>query len=163
MIKAYLAKNMPESELVRRAVLDYIGGERELVFGLRPTGKPYIVGGPFYSFSDSHGYSLCVVSDYEVGGDIELRRSAHPYMGVARRFFAPDEATVASEDNFFEIYTAKEAYVKFTEMGIFSGMERFSTLSGRVGSVNIIHFSDGDCICAAASEHESEVQVKWIF
>lgn len=162
MIKAYLAKNMSEAELVPRAVLDYLDCERELIFGRRPTGKPYIVGGPFYSFSDSHGYSLCVVSDHEIGGDIELRRSAEPYMDVAQRFFAPDEAAIASEDNFFDIYTAKEAYVKFTEMGIFSGMEKFSTLSGRVGSVNIIHFSDGDCICAAASEHESEVEIKWI-
>lgn len=159
MIRAYLAKGLSENELVSLALKDYGGGEYRLL--RRPTGKPYAVGGPCYSYSDSCGFGLCVVSDYEVGGDIELKRDASRYMGVARRFFAPDEAAAATEDNFFEIYTAKEAYVKFTEMGIFSGMERFSTLSGRVGGVNIIHFSDGDCVCAAASEHESEVEVRW--
>lgn len=160
MIRAYLAKGMNEEELVKRALRDYSGRE-DFVFHRRPSGKPYVEGGPYYSYSDSCGYALCVVSDHEIGGDIELRRDASRYMSVAKRFFAPDEAAIATEENFFEIYTAKEAYVKFTEMGIFSGMEHFSTLSGRVGTVNIIHFSDGDCICAAASEHESEVEITW--
>lgn len=163
MIKAYLAKGMDEKELVSRALRDYTGCDKEFVFKRRSTGKPYAEGGPCYSFSDSCGFSLCVVNDWEIGGDIEMRRSALRYMGVARRFFAPDEAEITTEENFFEIYTAKEAYVKYTELGIFSGMEKFSTLSGKVGEVNIIHFSDGDCICAAASAHEKEVEIKWIF
>ncbi len=161
MIKAYLAKGMDKRAFVEKALFDYCG-KSGFVFARRPTGKPYAVDGPCFSFSDSRGYMLCAVSDYEIGADLEMKRVAAGYMGVVKRFFAPDEAAAATEDNFFDIYTAKEAYVKFAEMGIFSGMERFSTLGGRVGSVNIIHFSDGCCVCAAASERESEVEIKWL-
>lgn len=160
---AYLGKNISSERFIQLALRDYTGAERDLEIKVRPTGKPYIEGGPCFSYSDSCGCSLCVVSDYEVGADIEVRRHAEKYMGVARRFFAPDELAAATTENFFEIYTAKEAYVKFTEMGIFSGMEHFSTMSGKVGEINIIKFSDGDCICAAASEKEREVEIKWIY
>ena len=159
---AYLTKNTDADQFIQAALRDYTGTDQDFVIKMRPTGKPYIEGGPCFSFSDSHGYFLCVVSDHEVGADIEFRRSAEKYMDVARRFFAPDERDAATADNFFEIYTAKGAYVKFTEMGIFSGMEHFSTMSGRVGNVYITRFSDGDCICAAASEKEREVEIKWI-
>ena len=81
----------------------------------------------------------------------------------ARRFFAPDEAAAATEENFFKLFTAKEAYVKYTEMGIFSGMEFFSAMNGQVGDVNIIKFTDGNCICAAASKTERDVNIKWIY
>ena len=159
---AYLAKDMDANQFIQLALKDYTGAAHDFEIKRRSTGKPYIEGGPCFSYSDSKGYSLCVVSDYEVGADMEVKRSAEKYMNVTKRFFAPDEAAAAPADNFFEIYTAKEAYVKYTEMGIFSGMEYFSTMSGKVGEVNIIKFSDGDCICAAASEKEREVEIKWI-
>ncbi len=163
MIKAYLAEGMDKEEFVQRALCDYTGRNEAFEIRRKRTGKPYAVNGPCYSFSDSCGFLLCVVSEREIGGDIERRRSAAKYMRIAKRFFAPDEAAAATEENFFEIYTAKEAYVKYTEMGIFSDMERFSVQSGRVGNVNIIRFSDGDCICAAASSYEKEVEIKWIY
>ena len=160
---AYLGKTCDHDVFVQMALRDYTGQQREFEIRLRPTGKPYAVDGPCFSFSDSRGFVLCAVSDGEVGADLELRRDAGKYMAVAERFFAPDEKAAVTSRNFFELYTAKEAYVKFTEMGIFSGMEKFAALSGRVGNVNIIKFSDGDCICAAASETERNVKVKWIY
>ena len=160
---AYLGKTCDRGVFIRMAVRDYTGEQRVFEIKTRPTGKPYAVDGPCFSFADSGGYVLCAVSGGEVGADLELRRDAKKYMGVAKRFFAPDEAAAVTEDNFFELYTAKEAYVKFTEMGIFSGMERFSALGGKVGGVNIIKFSEGGLICAAASETETEVKTKWIY
>ncbi len=161
-MKAYLGKNIDGERFIRLALKDYTGRD-SFVFKKRPTGKPYVENGPCFSYSDSFDCRLCVVSEGEVGADIEKRRDPSKYMGIVKRFFAPDEARAADESNFFELYTAKEAYVKFTQMGIFSGMERFSVLSGKVGKVNIIKFSSGDCICAAASETEKEVEIKWIY
>lgn len=162
-MNAYLGRTPDAGVFVQLALRDFTGEQREYEIKRRPTGKPFAVDGPCFSFSDSRGYVLCVVSDNEVGADLELRRDAKKYMDVARRFFSPEEFAATDENNFFELYTAKEAYVKFTEMGIFSGMEKFSVLSGRVGTVNITKFSDGNLICAAASEKEREVKIKWIY
>lgn len=162
MIKAYLAKNMPRGELILRAVQAFTGSEKPLQIKRWPSGKPYIEGGPCFSYSDSGGFGLCAVSEAEIGADIEILRPAARYLAVARRFFAPDEAAAATEENFFRLYTAKEAYVKFTGKGIFSGMQSFSALGGRVGRVNIIHFYAGGCVCAAASETETEAEVIWL-
>lgn len=163
MIKAYLSCNCPSGEFIKRSLWEYVGEKREFIFKRHKTGKPYAQNGPFFSFSDSCGYMLCAVSDYDLGADLELRRDSQKYMKIAKRFFAPDEAAAATPESFFELYTAKEAYVKYTQMGIFSGLEKFSALSGRVGSVNIIKFSYGECVCAVASEKESEVEAEWIY
>ena len=160
---AYLSKTDDRAVFIQMALRDFTGQQRVFEIKTRPTGKPYAVDGPCFSFADSHGYVLCAVSHGEVGADLEASRAGEKYMGAARRFFAPDELAAADRDNFFEIFTAKEAYVKFTGLGIFSGMELFSTLSGRVGDVNIIKFSEGGLVCAAASETERDVKIKWIY
>ncbi len=160
---AYLGRTADSQVFIQMALRDFTGEQRFFEIKRRPTGKPFALDGPCFSFSDGKGYVLCAVSQHEVGADLELRRDAKKYMCVAERFFSPEEFAAANEENFFELYTAKEAYVKFTEMGIFSGMERFSALSGKVGNVNIVKFSEGDLICAAASETEKDVKVKWIY
>lgn len=159
---AYLSKRLRGQSLAAAAIKDFCG-KTALSFYRRPSGKPYANDAPYFSCSHSHGFSLCVVSNYEIGADIELNRNAEKYMGVARRFFHPEEFSAVTKDNFFEIFTAKEAYVKFTETGVFGGMDSFSVISGKVGDVNIIHFKSGDCICAAASKNEIEVEIKWIY
>ena len=158
-----MGKTEEHDVFIQLALRDFTGEQRVFDIKRRPTGKPYAVDGPCFSFADSCGYVLCAVSRGEIGADLELSRSATKYMPVAKRFFASDEAAAATEENFFELFTAKEAYVKYTEMGIFSGMEFFSAMSGQIGDVNIIKFIDGNCICAAASKTEREVNVKWIY
>ncbi len=166
MIKAYFSDKIFGEELIRRAVTEYTGKPCEAEIKRRPTGKPYIEGGPCFSYSDSCGFGVCAVSRGEIGCDMELKRSCEKYIPVAKRFFHPKELEILAEEGFeekfFEIYTAKEAYVKFTEMGIFSGLEKFSAAEGRVGDVNLIRFFWGNLVCCAASKRERLVETIWI-
>jgi phosphopantetheine--protein transferase-like protein len=94
-----------------------------------------------WSLSHSGIYTAIAFSDSEVGIDIEdmarQREDDERYRAIARRFFAPDEiefvcggAGSSVKRRFFRVWTAKEAFVKYTGEGISRGLATFSTLAG---------------------------------
>jgi phosphopantetheinyl transferase len=112
-------------------------------------GKPYFcepgLERVFFSLSHTRGYAIICFSDGEIGADCENTR-ARAGMGarcerIAKRRFTDDErqwmASGDAEDEtengggrigrFFEIWTAKEAYMKYTGNGFSEGFRSFST------------------------------------
>ncbi len=94
-------------------------------------GKPYFSGREDLFFSLSHSGNLLVVgvSAVVVGVDLQQHRKAN-CSAIARRFFHPDE-TAFLEQNlscFFDVWAAKESYVKYTGEGITSSFSSFSTI-----------------------------------
>ena len=98
------------------------------------SGKPYVgVGGSMYvSISHSHGFCAAAVSDSEVGVDIEYidpNRQLERMRRLAERYFSPDELAWAVADlpeRFYEVWCAKESYVKYTGEGL-SKLRGFSS------------------------------------
>lgn len=105
-----------------------------LSFKTEMNGKPYIEGYPQFHFNISHSgnYTVCAVSEENVGIDIQQTREVK--VNVAKRFFTEKEKAqieaVADtgelskallgkqQEMFFRIWSAKEAYVKLTGKGI---------------------------------------------
>lgn len=95
-------------------------------------GKPYFSDRPDIHMSVSHSgkYFVCAFSTSPVGVDIQehvLRKgenteSAAPRLKkIAARFFHPDEKEYIEKDTFerfYRVWTAKEAFVKYTGKGI---------------------------------------------
>ncbi|MDR0424639.1 MAG: 4'-phosphopantetheinyl transferase superfamily protein, partial [Clostridiales Family XIII bacterium] len=119
----------------------------EIAFG--QYGKPFFAQFPHIKFSVSHSGGLwaCLMCGFEVGLDIEdtrqrAERAGFDWLGIARRFFAQDECGYVEGggrpeealSRFFEIWTKKEAYVKYTGRGIGGGLRGFSVLSGCAGA-----------------------------
>jgi len=104
-----------------------------------PHGKPYFsdpeLEGIFFSRSHSKGHEVLCFSDGEIGIDCENTKARQgieeSYINIARRCFTEDEMeyTGDSLERFFEIWTAKEAYMKYTGRGFAEGFRDFSTLS----------------------------------
>ena len=117
-----------------------------------PWGKPFL-NSPFediyYSFSHSGNFEAVLVADHVVGLDIEdsARREARKtenLIKIAERFFTEEEfkwvrsgakgklLTSGRKPDiqraFFEIWTAKESYVKYTGKGLTHGLHNFSVL-----------------------------------
>jgi len=97
-------------------------------------GKPYFPSIPDLHFSLSHSgdYGACAFYGQPVGLDLQLhtpcRREA-----IARRFFHPDEQTFLERHSFvpfFQIWTAKESYLKYTGDGLSGGLSKFSVVDG---------------------------------
>ena len=95
-------------------------------------GKPYFRNCPDLNFSISHSgvYWVCALYDEPLGIDIQehtrlkgetIEGAVIRFRKMAHRFFHPVEARYVELDayhNFFEIWTAKESYVKYTGQGI---------------------------------------------
>ena len=126
-------QNVPES-LLR-------GETPELFKGAH--GKPYFSGndlkGIFFSLSHTSGHEAVCFSRSEVGLDCE-NTEAKPgiekrYKAIAKRCFTEDEqayvdsGTDGALGRFFEVWTAKEAYMKYTGNGFSEGFRSFSVFN----------------------------------
>ena len=103
-------------------------------------GKPYFaeqeLKDVFFSRSHSHEYEIVCFSDGEIGVDCEdlqaRKDRAADFEKIAKRYFAEDEnkyiepGRPGAEERFFDIWTAKEAYVKYTGRGFAEGFNGFS-------------------------------------
>ena len=104
-------------------------------------GKPYFedpaLGGVYFSKSYSRGHGIVCFSNSEIGADCE-NTEARPGIedrleSIAGRCFTEEEQALLHDGKddpvgrFFEIWTAKEAYMKYTGRGFSEGFRSFST------------------------------------
>ena len=93
-------------------------------------GKPYLYGrdDAFFSLSHSANWVVCAVADSEIGADAQ---TATPYNSkVANRCFTVREQEWLKgnpEERFTPLWTAKEAYIKYTGFGLVLPMSSFET------------------------------------
>ncbi|HKM35633.1 MAG TPA: 4'-phosphopantetheinyl transferase superfamily protein [Lachnospiraceae bacterium] len=83
-----------------------------------PNGKPYLADHSelFFNVSHSGDYAVLVLSNQEVGVDIQKWK---PVSGsFSKRLLHIQESCDFGEENLFSIWTAKEAFVKCTGEGL---------------------------------------------
>lgn len=76
----------------------------------------------FFSVSHSHDYWICVFSHYQVGIDIQYRKSLGNELSIAKRFFSKEEASAVEENGknlFYKLWTKREALGKYLGTGFF--------------------------------------------
>lgn len=96
----------------------------------RQDGKPYLADCPdlHYNLSHSGGLVLCALGDEGVGADVQIWQPDR--IGLAEKICTAEErqALRAAEDPvraFFDLWTAKEAYLKYLGTGIRRRMNSF--------------------------------------
>lgn len=110
----YLKKDLGSAALKRAAIADYFGyAEIEVL----PSGKPIIKKPEGYFISVSHSSDIVavVISDKEVGIDIELKR-VFDTEKVKKGFFCDSEMN----EDFFDVWVKKEAEGKLRGDGVFA-------------------------------------------
>ncbi len=123
---------------VRMAASRYCGRSPE-DFEIRtnPEGKPFFHDCELsFNLSHSGGTVVAAFSTGPVGIDIETPGRQRDYLAIARRFFHPDEVgSLASEDDFLRLWTAKEAMLKLAGSGLAGGLDVARPGDGRVGEL----------------------------
>ena len=99
-----------------------------------PWGKPSFSLRPDLHFSITHSQDwwLCGFSSAPLGLDLQIHRSHAAPAVLARRFFHPwEDAFLSREDyrRFFELWCAKESWVKYTGRGFYDDPASFSLVS----------------------------------
>mgnify|MGYP002627143101 CR=1 FL=1 len=122
MYKIFIEKNTSTKALLDK-VLKRLNISDEIIYN--EYGKPYLKNSNLYfNLSDSKGVSACVISDKEVGIDIEKLRKTN--LNVIDKFATPKEKEyILSNSNniekrLFEIYTLKEAYFKMLGTNLYN-------------------------------------------
>lgn len=95
-------------------------------------GKPYFKNVPLsFNLSHSNKYWVLAISDKPIGIDIQNKVN-NKAIAIANRFFHPQEAKLITEHQelFFEVWSAKESYVKYHGWGIDDHFKDFFVVDG---------------------------------
>ena len=118
------------AKVVSLAAMDMSVSEKDIEIKTDVYGKPYIAGYEQWHFSITHtaGMIGIAASDEPVGIDAEKICSAD--LQIAKRFFTDQEnLRIENSENkdrcFFEIWTKKEAYLKYTGKGLHTPLQSF--------------------------------------
>ena len=121
-------------------------------------GKPYFEkGGIYFNISHSGGLQAVAVGDCEVGVDLEKLREVD--LRVARRFTEREYDYVMGCDReyrFVEVWTKKEAYLKYKGTGISGGFKSFDVFE----IPDLLRtFTIGEFIVSVCSSKEFKIEV----
>ncbi len=116
--------------LAKRALSDFtaVTEKPEILYGEH--GKPYFANyNVHFNASHSGNYTVVALSDKPIGIDIEIIRDFSA--SAANKILNQDEKTYIMQDDihenrnrrFFEIWTAKEAYLKLLGLGLSGGIK----------------------------------------
>jgi 4'-phosphopantetheinyl transferase len=95
-----------------------------------PAGKPYWEGCHF-NLSHSGPYVVLAVGESPVGVDVECFRKVRNEEALAKRYFTPEEVAFAgnSQERFLQIWTSKEARIKWDGSGLRTRLNSFCVLA----------------------------------
>jgi 4'-phosphopantetheinyl transferase len=132
-------------------------------FGLMERGKPYLIIAPDVHFSISHsgGMAMCALHDEPVGADVEKMRPVGK--GVPERVMSETEFRLYTdaEDRqglFFQIWTLKEAFIKYSGKGLAVPLSSFTVCPSDSGII-----TDTGCafwLFKPASDYQAAVCAK---
>lgn len=119
--------------LIKKACEDFQIDYNSLEIKFNENGKPYFKNSKYF-FNTAHSgkYAICVISDKEVGIDIEEIKDYKAK--VAERCFTPlenkyIEVTNDKVDLFYRLWTLKESYVKCIGSGLCISLNSFSLVA----------------------------------
>ena len=180
--------------IVARSVLRVILGNylqippQQLTFDYNSRGKPSIplkYNDYQLEFNISHSEELALYGftlQNQIGVDLEYLRPFPDAENIAQRFFSPQEyqllTSLSNEEKpqkFFQIWTAKEAYLKAIGVGLAGSLKEIQVLFNSDNSVNLyqetsgnmqdwflLHFQPAlDYVATLAVESNSDLDLLW--
>lgn len=125
-------------------LLSKLSAPLSLKFTYGKSGKPYLKDYPFYfNLSHSGEYVVCVISEAEIGVDIQEHRPGETQR-LSERFFSTGERQAlencSDEERtklFYDFWAKKEAYGKFTGGGIVEGLKMDCAKFHPGGAINL--------------------------
>lgn len=115
------------------ALLKKLLGPEPYRIGKTDSGKPCIMDREdvFFNLSHSGRYVVIAWGNTEVGVDVQKQDPSVNTRAIAERFFSPEELSFVRQDpsRFYEIWTGKESYLKYTGKGLREDLRSFSVLS----------------------------------
>lgn len=124
-------------------------------------GKPRLKDSSSFHFNISHSGNWVVIAcgETEVGIDVEAIRIDSQKEKIARRFYTPQEQSYVFQEQsgvaerFFQIWTAKESYLKYLGTGLQKSLNSFCVRS--MEHPNFFFRQLGDCAMTLCTEEKA--------
>ncbi len=142
MLKIYYSKSnnlsKSSSDYIKKIISSFLSiDKKKIIIEKTEFGKPYLKDYPNIHFNLSHtkGMIVFALSDKEVGIDIERIKKFNERIPI--KFFSTNEQSYIFQKNegqeirFHEIWTRKEAYVKWLGMGMKKSFNSFDVLENK--------------------------------
>ncbi len=119
----------PYEFVIKIAAKKYNIEKSEIILSKGPHGKPYFENLPDFHFNISHSgnIQLIAISNRPIGVDVQRLKSVN--LNVAKRFCEDEYGYITECDSDYrliEIWTKKEAYLKYLGDGLHKGLNSFS-------------------------------------
>lgn len=124
MSRALLVKAMNAYILDGAVSCDESGEELVERIAIGETGKPYVDGWHYFSISHSENAWAVAIESVPCGLDIQYKKPCD-YERIADKVFCEEDAALVKqngEDEFFKLWTRKEAAVKAVGRSVFGDM-----------------------------------------
>ncbi|MBK8983267.1 MAG: 4'-phosphopantetheinyl transferase superfamily protein [Ignavibacteria bacterium] len=136
---------------LRNILSQYINlNPAEIKFSYTETGKPFIENSKIH-FNLSHSGDRCIIAVSLTAGtgvDIEKVRDSEDLIIIAERYFSETEIIYLKNfqekevtNNFFRIWTLKEAFIKAIGEGLSFRLKDFS-VTDRTGNIPVLSFNN---------------------
>ena len=115
------------SLLLDKALKKHDLSERDMKYTFNAYGKPYFANAEDLHFSISHSgeYAMVVLSDKEIGCDIQQIKDIN--LSIADRFFTAEERKyVKCTEDFVRIWTLKDSFIQAIGKGLALPLNSFS-------------------------------------
>ncbi len=155
--------------LVRLVATKVLGIKNsDLTFNIDKHGKPTLKNAPDFFFNISHSENLvaCAFSNKNIGVDIEKISAEKPR--ISNKYFTLAEkvylsGTQGSDDKtnnrFYEIWTKKEAYVKYIGKGLGFGIDSFDVFSKELSGKFFYNEPDGFSLSVFCPQNAKDTYV----
>lgn len=137
------ALSMGAEMLLQKALVKSWGINKELAIEIGSHGKPGFIDEPEIHFNLSHSgnYVVCALAGDAVGVDLQKMKALN--LELARRYFAKEEVkwlfdlpVEKQKKSFFDLWSIKESYMKYTGKGFALPMKSFAVRIGAEFSDN---------------------------
>lgn len=135
-LKSYRAKCLCAiSELLLKKALEELNIDSHIRYSYNEFKKPYLKDHPeiYFNYSHSKEYVVCVISNNEVGCDIEYIDKLNEKL--YKRFFSENEIDYLDSlennkkrESFYKLWTLKESYIKYIGKGFSCSLNSFNVL-----------------------------------
>jgi 4'-phosphopantetheinyl transferase len=141
--KEFSDTSLGARELIRNAV----GADARI--SKKENGMPYLENYPFFiSISHSKNMALAGISEKPIGVDIEVIRDFDKRL-IPRFFTESEQDFIRCDEDFFKVWTVKEAYLKLTGEGL-KNIKFNCVTNGKlyIEGYNVLSFTQDGCAIA---------------
>lgn len=162
-------RSLAASLLLKKALEEEGICYEETCFTKEQGGKPKLLqNGLFFNLAHAQEMAVCVISDQQVGVDVERRdrlegKEQSRKLQIAKRILTPEEWKLwekagCQTEELISVWTKKESYVKMTGKGLTENLTTVDTLSNAFYQQILV--DDGYVISVCTALENERAQVK---